>query len=412
MNRAVLGAAALAAFVIGGCVVSSQGIPGETGSQGESGPPGEPGDSFWRAGDGNIYYSQDDSHGELARFSANYPQAFTGNEYTATLGGDPTGPIPRYISLGFGNPGTPSSTYGAIGVKVETGGSTMVLGTSADPGLGTTNETLSIDRDGNVDVRSNDVSIDLRGGEGSFGSGQFHVQSVSNGGSPFSFETKRADDAFPVRIRADAVGNLFFEVAADPENQPGTKTLHTALHIAPGGLVGINKPADAVSPYVLDVNGSLNAEALFVGGQPICMTCSSDARLKKSIAPLPDALSRLLRLRGVTYEWREPGKRGRLPGVQTGLIAQEVEKVFPEWVGTDKEGFKTLTIRGFEALAVESFRELSTENEALRREVTTLSAKVERTAKLEADLAAERTAREKLEARLAAIEAKLARSGR
>lgn len=402
----------LAVSLITGCVVSSQGVPGETGPQGETGLQGEAGDSFWRAGDGYIYYSQDDSHGELARFSANYPQTFIGNNYTATIGGDATGQFARYISLGFGNPGEPRSTYGGIGVKVDTGGSTMVLGTSIDYGLGTTNEALSIDRNGNVDIRSNEVSIGILGNLPSFGSGQFHVHSVSNGGDAFSLETKRTDDAFPTRIRSDAVGNLFLEVAAHYTNQPGTKTLTPAVNIVPGGNIGINKLADAMSPYILDVNGDVNAEGLFIGGQPFCMTCSSDARLKKNIAPLPDALSRLLQLRGVTYEWREPGKRGRLPGVQTGLIAQEVEKVFPEWVGTDKDGFKTITIRGFEALTVESLRQLSTENESLRREVATLSTKADRAVKLEADLAAERAAREKLEARLTALEAKLAHPGR
>jgi hypothetical protein len=47
------------------------------------------------------------------------------------------------------------------------------------------------------------------------------------------------------------------------------------------------------------------------------------------------------------------------------MIAQQVEEVFPEWVGTDADGYKTLTYRGFEALTVESFRELKAKNDAL-----------------------------------------------
>jgi hypothetical protein len=58
------------------------------------------------------------------------------------------------------------------------------------------------------------------------------------------------------------------------------------------------------------------------------------------------------------FEWKEPEKQGNLNGKQIGLLAQEVEEIFPEWVGTDSEGFKDLTIRGFEALAVESFKEI------------------------------------------------------
>jgi hypothetical protein len=52
------------------------------------------------------------------------------------------------------------------------------------------------------------------------------------------------------------------------------------------------------------------------------------------------------------------------------MIAQDVEKVFPEWVGTDSEGFKTLSPRGFEALSVEGMRALKKENDDLRSQLT------------------------------------------
>jgi hypothetical protein len=94
-------------------------------------------------------------------------------------------------------------------------------------------------------------------------------------------------------------------------------------------------------------------------------TDSSDRRLKKNILPLTGALDTMLRLRGVTYEWREPEKHGNLTGPQRGMIAQEVEEVVPEWIGTDPHGMKTLTFRGFESLTVESLRTLKAENDAL-----------------------------------------------
>ena len=46
-----------------------------------------------------------------------------------------------------------------------------------------------------------------------------------------------------------------------------------------------------------------------------------------------------------------------------GLIAQEVEKVFPEWVETAPDGMRRLSIRGFEALTVEALRELRAEKD-------------------------------------------------
>jgi hypothetical protein len=103
---------------------------------------------------------------------------------------------------------------------------------------------------------------------------------------------------------------------------------------------------------------------------------SSDARLKQNIKPLTGALDKLLQLRGVFYEWKEPEKQGNLTGQQMGLIAQEVEAVFPEWVYVDAEGYRTLTIRGFEALVIEALRTLKAENEVLKQRCHCLEAQL------------------------------------
>ncbi|HEY3127848.1 MAG TPA: tail fiber domain-containing protein [Acidobacteriota bacterium] len=103
-------------------------------------------------------------------------------------------------------------------------------------------------------------------------------------------------------------------------------------------------------------------------------TNSSDVRLKEKIEPLTDALTRLLKLRGVHFEWKEPETMGNLTGPQIGLVAQEVEKIFPEWVSTGPGGYKETTIRGFEALAIEAIRELQSEIRSLK----TRLAKMER----------------------------------
>jgi hypothetical protein len=116
----------------------------------------------------------------------------------------------------------------------------------------------------------------------------------------------------------------------------------------------------------LEVNGTLEVvgNAFKPGGGS--WSSSSDIRLKKSVTTLKGALGKLLRLRGVTFEWKEPEKECNLTGSQMGLVAQEVEEVFPEWIDTDSRGYKNLTVRGFEALTVEAFKELIAENETLK----------------------------------------------
>ncbi len=57
-----------------------------------------------------------------------------------------------------------------------------------------------------------------------------------------------------------------------------------------------------------------------------CITVSSDRRLKKNIAPLDSALADVMKLRPVTFDWIPVNAE---KGLQYGLIAQDVAKVFP-----------------------------------------------------------------------------------
>ncbi len=93
-------------------------------------------------------------------------------------------------------------------------------------------------------------------------------------------------------------------------------------------------------------------------------TVSSDERLKTDIETLDDALNRLLALRGVSFRWRDPAAMGGHDERYAGLLAQNVEQVFPEWVGLDPQGYKTVTVTGFEGLVAEALRELRAEKDA------------------------------------------------
>jgi endosialidase-like protein len=71
-----------------------------------------------------------------------------------------------------------------------------------------------------------------------------------------------------------------------------------------------------------------------------------------------EATRKLRELRGVTWEWREeaPANAKEQPGM--GVIAQEVEKVFPELVTTDEEGRKQVEYSGLIAPLIEAVKEL------------------------------------------------------
>jgi hypothetical protein len=95
---------------------------------------------------------------------------------------------------------------------------------------------------------------------------------------------------------------------------------------------------------------------------------ASDARLKSDVQDLQGSLENLLKLRGVTFIYNDPETIHELPGKRTGMIAQEVAEVFPDWVSEANDGYLRLTYRGFEALTVEAFRELKAEISRLSNE--------------------------------------------
>lgn len=103
---------------------------------------------------------------------------------------------------------------------------------------------------------------------------------------------------------------------------------------------------------------------------------ASDVRLKRNVEPIHQALEKLLQLRGVTFEWKDPGKVGETSGVKMGMVAQDVEKVFPDWVQMGPIGYKTFGYKGFEALTVEALRELKMQNEALKAENEELKSQI------------------------------------
>jgi hypothetical protein len=70
--------------------------------------------------------------------------------------------------------------------------------------------------------------------------------------------------------------------------------------------------------------------------------------------------------------------------LQTGLIAQEVEKIFPELVKTDEEGFKSVNYIGLVPHLIEAIKELKLENQELKSDnLKTKTAVEQRVADLE-----------------------------
>jgi len=178
----------------------------------------------------------------------------------------------------------------------------------------------------NKDTSNNSsTSISLDGGNGNLGRAEISATylSAGSGSSSLRFST-RNNGAYGERVR-----------------------------ISPEGFVGIGDTAPSAA---LDVAGDINYTGVIVD--------VSDRKMKDDIQPLTDALPRLLSLDGVSFVMKGDTKKMR----ELGLIAQDVEDVYPELVHETPDGTKTLNYIGLIGPLVEAVKDLDYKNSILRDE--------------------------------------------
>ena len=128
------------------------------------------------------------------------------------------------------------------------------------------------------------------------------------------------------------------------------------IQLMTSGCVGINcVPA---LPFRLDVNGWVRGGSFQ----------NSDARYKKNIHSLSDALATVRKLRGVRFDWDQeahPAMNLR-DGMELGLIAQEVETVLPELVVADDAGYRALSYVSLIPLLIEAIKEQQAQIETMQ----------------------------------------------
>lgn len=98
---------------------------------------------------------------------------------------------------------------------------------------------------------------------------------------------------------------------------------------------------------------------------------ASDKRYKKNIKPLKDALENVIKLNGVTYYWRVKDFPDQNFDDQKhiGVIAQDVEKIYPELVVTNDKGYKLVAYENLTPILIEAIKELKAEKDNLQKEV-------------------------------------------
>ncbi len=132
-----------------------------------------------------------------------------------------------------------------------------------------------------------------------------------------------------------------------------TSSLYVSNTVARVGIGGVTSPQAA-----LHVQGAVYATG------DITAFYTSDKRLKKDIVKIEDALERVRWLNGVEFTWdKEVIEKlqdvGPKPDNDIGLIAQDVEKVFPQAVIQRSDGYKAVDYSKLVPVLIEAIKELS-----------------------------------------------------
>ncbi len=98
---------------------------------------------------------------------------------------------------------------------------------------------------------------------------------------------------------------------------------------------------------------------------------ASDIRWKRNISNLSNILPGIMGLNAVNYDLRtdEFPEMGFESGRQIGLIAQDVENIFPELVRTDNHGYKSVSYEKLSVLLLEGIKEQQRQIDELKKEI-------------------------------------------
>lgn len=120
--------------------------------------------------------------------------------------------------------------------------------------------------------------------------------------------------------------------------------------------------------YITNYSGAVGVTILNYGN---AWSSTSDLSLKKNIVKINqlDAHANVLKLNPIRYHFKTDEEARAL---RQGLIAQEVQKVFPEVVGEMKDGLLAITFTDFIPYLIASIKELQKQHEALKAIVNTL----------------------------------------
>ncbi|MCO4754380.1 MAG: tail fiber domain-containing protein [Bacteriovoracaceae bacterium] len=266
-------------------------------------------------------------------------------------------PTNTKVGLGIGTSGTNLP----IG-KTDLAQAELVIDSTGKVGIGTASPSASLEVVGDIIV-NNTVSTNQIGKLKIKYAGSSNPYLESAGTlietrSPISFYVngKELESRYPgpfnvSHSRADS--DIVFQTSPTSDNNQTTRM----VILGATGNVGIGNSAPSEK---LHVTGNLRVQGTTdctLGNGAGATNCTSDQRLKDNVFAIPYALDKINQIRGVEFDWNEdslsPGKHS------IGVIAQEIQKVFPTAVVENADGYLSVDYAVLVSPLIEATKELS-----------------------------------------------------
>jgi len=238
------------------------------------------------------------------------------------------------------------------GINLQMSGTTVLDSSRNLTNIGTSNFSGAMTVNANIDLSSTDTATRYihmpRGGGITF----YGDTSVHHGIFSRNQSNSSADD-----LLISSYGAVYIDLDSNSNNSSAADFI-----IGKHNSTGLN---------LFSVNGETGA---VIGTNDITAFGSpSDIRLKENIEVIADPIEKVLKLRGVTFNYKDTGKKS------TGLIAQDLEEVLPEVVyethdiNDEENKFKAVRYGNTVGLLVEAIKTQQEQIDELKQQVQDLT---------------------------------------
>lgn len=256
------------------------------------------------------------------------------------------------------------------GMLNVTGANNIFLGVHAGFGNADGSDNVAVGSGAGSTLKSGKGNVFI--GSGAGGAGYYGAEGVGSNNVILGFEAGNAV--------INGSNNVFIGSRAG-KNEKGSNLLYIANSETDQPLVWgsfesrsmviSGNDADNIAKLTFYVNGE-------AGGR-LAWTTESDARMKKDVKPISDALEKVLSLQGVNFSWKDEQREEM--GTQMGFIAQQAEPIIPEVV-INKNDHYSMQYAPITALLVEAVKEQQKILDGKEQEIADLKLRVEKLEKM------------------------------